>query len=204
MKQNAVILAAGDSQRMGAHKALLPFQNGINFLEACLKAFNDVGCAEVVVVVNKLLYRQIDSNVMKLQGHARFVLNEHPGRGRFFSLQCGLKALSLNTDTFFHNVDNPFVTSGVLAALTAGEHSSDIVSPAYMGRRGHPVLIRGRVVSDIISESNYDWNLRDYLDRYQHVSVPISDPNILVNINTPEEYARIRGNRQGDAKRSAD
>lgn len=189
----AVILAAGDSHRMGTPKALLAFRNDMNFLEACLKAFNDIGCEEVVVVVNQYLYRLLASKGVNLHMNARLVLNAYPARGRFFSLQCGLRAISVDTNTFFHNVDNPFITPGVLKALINSEKEADVICPAYRGKRGHPVLINNKVVSDLISESNYDRHLRDYLDRYRHVSVPVTDPNILININTPDEYARMLG-----------
>ncbi len=188
-----VLLAAGRSQRMGVPKAFLPFRDGMNFLEACLQAFNNFGCKEVVVVVNQQLFKQVDSKEFNLQENARFVCNEYPERGRFFSLQCGLKALTKRTNTFIHNVDNPFITSGVLQALAEKEKTADVICPAYGARRGHPVLVSSGVVKDIISEDSHDYNLRDYLERYQHVSVPVTDPNILVNINTPEDYARMVG-----------
>jgi molybdenum cofactor cytidylyltransferase len=193
----AVLLAAGDSQRMGTPKAMLEFRKGINFLEACLQAFRDFSCAGVVVVVNAQLYERLKSNEVSQPENVHFILNDHPERGRFFSLQCGLKALSAGTNTFFHNVDNPFISPDVLNALATKARTSDVTCPAYEGKRGHPVLISGRVVSDVISESNYDWNLRDYLDRYHNESVRVTDPNILVNINTPEDYARLLGRSIG-------
>ena len=193
----AVLLAAGDSQRMGTPKAMLEFRKGINFLEACLQAFRDFGCAEVVVVVNAQLYERLQSNEVSQPENAHFILNNHPERGRFFSLQCGLKALSAEMNTFFHNVDNPFITPEVLKALISREKTADVICPVYQGKRGHPVLITGKVVSDIISERNYDWNLRDYLDRYHNESVQVTYPNILVNINTPEDYARLLGRSTG-------
>ncbi len=195
MKHAAVLLAAGDSQRMGSPKAMLEFRKGINFLEACLQAFRDFDCAEVAVVVNLRLYELL-LNALTLPENTHIVLNEHPEYGRFFSLQCGLKALSAKTNTFFHNVDNPFITPEVLKALTVSEKKADVFCPSYQDKRGHPVLISSKVASDIASESNYEWNLRDYLNRYHNVSVPLQDPNILVNINTPEEYARMLGGSQ--------
>ncbi len=85
----------------------------------------------------------------------------------------------------------------MLKALISWKKTADVICPACQGKRGHPVLITGKAVTDIISESNYDWNLREYLDNYQNESVPVSDPNILVNINTPEDYARLLGRSLG-------
>jgi molybdenum cofactor cytidylyltransferase len=196
MKHAAVLLAAGDSQRMGTPKAMLEFRKGINFLEVCLQAFRDFGCEEVAVVVNLRLYELLLLNALTLPENTHIVLNKHPEYGRFYSLQCGLKALPAKMSIFFHNVDNPFITPGVLKALTVSEKKADVFCPAYQEKRGHPVLISSKVASDIVSESNYEWNLREYLDNYRNESVPVSDPNILVNINTPREYAQLLGGSQ--------
>ncbi len=197
-----VLLAAGHSQRMGTPKAMLEFRDGINFLEACLQAFRDFGCEEVAVVVNLRLYERLLSNAPTLPENTHIVLNEHPEHGRFFSLQCGLKALSAKTNTFIHNVDNPFISQDVLKALSAKKKTADVICPAFNGKRGHPVLISSQVASDIVSETNYDWNLRDYLNRYHNVSVPLQDPNVLVNINAPGEYARLLGGSQESETRN--
>ncbi len=191
-----VLLAAGHSHRMGSPKPMLEFGHATTFLDACLKAFIDFGCEKVVVVTNKHVYDLLKSAIKDLPVNVRFVLNNYPERGRFYSLGCGLKTIQSYTKVFFHNVDNPFISSDVLKALSAQEQTADVICPAYNGKRGHPVLISSKVVSDIVSESNTERNLRNYLDRYHNVSVPVHDPNILININTPEEYTRLLGGSQ--------
>ncbi len=191
----AVVLAAGDSSRMGKQKLFLEFSPGVSFMDACVKAFLDFGCTELIVVVNRQVFKKLTVREIQTSSRLKIVLNNYPERGRFYSLQCGLNAVSEKAHVFFHNVDNPFVSMEVLDALANASANADVICPAFKGKRGHPVLISQKPVSDIISETDHNWVLRDFLKRYKNLSVPVSDPNILVNMNTPSDYNQHFGNR---------
>ena len=189
----AVLLAAGDSSRMGTPKLFLEFSPGATFMDACVKAFLDFGCQEIFLVVNRQVFKKLTTQENQISSRIRFVLNNTPEYGRFYSLQCGLNAVSKQSHVFFHNIDNPFISMEVLEALAYANMKADVICPAYDGRRGHPVLISRKLVSDIITEENHHWILRDFLMRYKNLYVPVSDPNILVNINTPNDYSQHFG-----------
>lgn len=184
----AILLAAGDSSRMGTPKPFLEFSPGVTFMDACVKAFLDFGCQRVVLVVNGRVFNKLTGLENQTSSQVRIVLNKYPERGRFYSLQCGLNIVSEQSHVFFHNIDNPFISKEVLEALACANKKAEVVCPAYGGRRGHPVLISRKPMSDIITEKNQNWILRDFLLRYKNLSVPVSYPNILININNPEDY----------------
>ncbi len=187
---SAVILAAGHSSRMGVPKMFLEVSPGVSFLDACVDAFIGFGCKEVLVVTNPSFMMLVDLKP-SWEGIVRLVQNAKPDYGRFYSLQCGLKALIGMRSVFFHNVDNPFVSKEVLTALSSKEGEASVVRPSFNKQRGHPVLINSNVVKDMLSEKGHVQDLRDYLARYKNVSVPVKTPDILKNINTPEDYRKI-------------
>lgn len=183
---SAVIMAAGHSQRMGRPKLSLAFPNDRSFLGSCVDAFNDFGCAQVVVVTNKTGMHWIQGRIWP--DTMLPVLNESPREGRFFSLQLGLMALTKECPVFIHNVDNPFVTADLLEKLAVCVSQTDYIRPVYEGKHGHPVLITAKVVSDIIAEKAAGEHVRHYLERYDQTLVNVNDPNVLANINTPADY----------------
>lgn len=186
----AVILAAGDSSRMGRPKLSLPSRDGQSFLEHCVGVFLAFGCSRVALVVNT---RGFPLASALSSGHpARVIpaLNAYPGRGRFFSVQTGLKALQPPGAVFLHNVDSPFVDRYILQMLAAHSETADYVRPVFAGRHGHPVLLSGKVVMDVLAEKGEVENVRDYLSRYSQHFVEAPDDRVLININTPADYRR--------------
>ncbi len=176
---------------MGVPKMFLEVRHGVSFLDACVDVFISFGCKEVLVVTSPSCMELVDFKP-SWTGVVRLVHNTHPDFGRFYSLQCGLKALSEIRPVFIHNVDNPFISLEVLSALASNDSKASVIRPSFNKKRGHPVLIRNNVVIDMLSEKNYAHNLRDYLAKYANASVAVQNTGILQNINTPEDYKKIR------------
>ncbi|MGI0148612.1 MAG: XdhC family protein, partial [Thermoplasmata archaeon] len=89
--------------------------------------------------------------------------------------------------------DQPFVSSATLDALIAHRDDSraDILIPTYRGRRGNPVLV-GRSLSDEIQSIAGDQGCRAIFGRHLEgiLEVPVEDPGILIDLDTPEQVAR--------------
>ncbi len=185
---SAVIMAAGDSKRMGRPKLILPFDRHQSFVERCANVFAGFGCAEIVVVVNDEGKNRLAELSPKWPDRVNAVVNPCPGKGRVFSLQTGLSVLKNTFPVFVHNVDTPFVDAGILHLLASHAGRADYVRPVYEGKPGHPVLISPRVVSDLLAEDNAGENVRNYLGQYPQCFVKVKDPAVLVNINTAEDY----------------
>ncbi|MBP7169535.1 MAG: nucleotidyltransferase family protein [Bacteroidales bacterium] len=191
MKENfsAIILAAGSSGRMGQPKALLPFDPQRCFARKLADEFLSFGCQRVVMVTNAQVAAQAVSAAYKLNG-IEIVINPNPELGRFYSFYLALQAIG-NHYVFMTNADNPFVGADILRALWRHAMQADYVYPVYEGRGGHPILISPRIVRAARAETNPDINLKEYLNRFSKACIPVPNDQILININTPEEYTRL-------------
>jgi molybdenum cofactor cytidylyltransferase len=190
-KVSAVILAAGLSSRMGQPKFLLKLPNGKTFLEEIVEKFHKFGCAEIIVVLNKDGISALNTSQILLPDNTKIVENPHPEKERFYSLQCGLKALKKDNPVFVHNVDNPFVDHKVLADLYSNLKGYDYVKPVFEGKGGHPVLFSRKLVNDINSEPLVAIKLNEYLQNKMSAIVEINEPSILTNINTIEDLDKF-------------
>jgi molybdenum cofactor cytidylyltransferase len=199
----AVILAAGESTRMGSDKALLPWppgaESGETFLSAAiasLEDFNDL----VMVVVGK---NEAWLAPPVYAAGAGLVRNPEPERGQFSSLQVGLQeVLNQGRDAAMVTlVDRPPVASSTLQALREEFNAALIrgqwaVIPEHNGRHGHPVLI-GREMIEAFLKAPLGATARDV--EHQHQSqityFPVEDASVTLNVNTPEDYAALRPGR---------
>ncbi len=189
-----VILAAGFSGRMGVPKLSLPFDENQTFTEKIINTYLSAGCKNIVLVVNRqgkeVLKQQKD---FPAESNVSVVLNAFPERERFYSLQTGLKSLDRVPAVFVQNIDNPFVHPAWLQKLTEALEPGTFVVPHHNGHGGHPVLLSGKIVGDIIASKSYKKNLRDFLQAYPKINCPVADEKILVNINSPAEYRKYFG-----------
>jgi len=201
-----VILAAGSSTRMGRDKALLPWPpvaEGVPAVNTFLGAWIDLlkYHTDLVIVVAGHNKPQVEPVVYE---HAAFLVhNEKPERGQFSSLQLGLQdVLSRGRDAaVIALVDRPPVVPGTVhdlthALLTSPPEVWAVIPETRRGEEavhGHPVVI-GRDMIEAFLRAPADSSARDVEHRQQqHVRyMAIDDPRIVINVNTPEDYDRLR------------
>jgi len=194
-----VILAAGASTRMGRDKALLAWPpSGADrgtLLSAAIHAFvpfNDL----VIVVAGK----NADAIKPVVDTCGEYLtINPAPERGQFSSLQCGLQEV-LNRGHYaamMTLVDKPPVKASTLEKLrtefvAASSNGKWAVVPEYGGRHGHPILI-GREMIEAFLKAPASSNAREIQHQHQsHIQyVAVDDPDTTMNLNTPEQYARL-------------
>jgi len=198
----AVILAAGESTRMGTDKALLPWPlatpgfppTGQTFLSAAIQAlypFSD----KVIVVVGK---NENDLSPVVYANGASLVRNPDPDRGQFSSLQLGLQeVLNEGRDAAMVTlVDRPPVNATTLKALCSAftEAASDVwaIVPECNGKHGHPFLIAREMIEAFL-KAPPTANARDIEHQnLPHVSyVVVDDPLVTLNVDTPQDYAAL-------------
>ena len=107
------------------------------------------------------------------------VVNNKPARGRFYSLQTGLKVVSPGHSCFFQNIDNPFVTREILDKMIHCSEKADVVKPCYGDKSGHPVLIGPAIIRAMIAETNFTNRIDAFLHGYTLLKVDIQDARIL-------------------------
>lgn len=190
-KLGAVILAAGRSSRMGGFKPLLPLGDS-TIIETVIGKLSQGGVSEIVVVTG----RESD----KLQSHLfrsgiRFVENrEYASTDMFHSAKMGLSTIAGRAEkTFFMPADIPLFHFSTLVKMNdcLDETEADIVIPTHGGRRGHPILIRNSLIPKLISYGGQG-GLRGAITLCGSVvSVEVGDRGILLDADTPEDYALI-------------
>jgi CTP:molybdopterin cytidylyltransferase MocA len=164
------------------------------FLSAAIRSFSSA--TEFVVVVVGRNEAEL-APVIYAQG-ASLVVNPDPGRGQFSSLQVGLgEVLNRGRDAAMVTlVDRPPVSTGTLRTLRAafGVAGPNVwaVVPEFSGKHGHPYLA-GREMIEAFLRVPATASARDVEHAHQaHIQyVPVLDPLVAVNINTPEDYAEL-------------
>jgi molybdenum cofactor cytidylyltransferase len=198
----AVILAAGESTRMGKDKALLPWPpatpgfppTGQTFLSAAIQALYPFS-EKVIVVVGK---NENNLAPVVYANGASLVRNPDPDRGQFSSLQVGLQeVLNEGRDAAMVTlVDRPPVNAATLKALcsafTAAANDVWAVVPEYNEKHGHPFLVAREMIEAFL-KAPPGANAQDIEhENLQHISyVVVDDPLVTLNIDTPQEYAAL-------------
>jgi molybdenum cofactor cytidylyltransferase len=197
-----VILAAGESSRMGTDKALLPWPPQVagqlpskeTFLSAAIRSLT-LATDFILIVTGR---NEAALAPIAYANGASVVTNPDPSRGQFSSLQVGLhEVLNRGRDAAVITlVDRPPVSAATVQLLRDAFESAsqDIwsVVPELDGKHGHPYLV-GRELIEVFLQAAATANAREVEHRYQdHIQyVAVDDPFVAVNINTPEDYAAL-------------
>ncbi len=191
----SVVPAAGRSRRMGRDKLLLPWGDTV-VLGSVLDALAKGGASPVMVVVsaeNRELSEWLDR-----RGQPSAV-NASPERGMLSSVQEGVVALGggerlsrTRTGLLVCPGDHaglaPPAVRAICDALAGGAR---LAVPTCRDRRGHPLGIGAELLPEIAT-LDLDIGLRQLLDRQAAsvVEIPVDDPAINRDLDTPEDYAR--------------
>jgi len=196
-----LILAAGESSRMGRDKALLPWPPTADaliakdsFLSAAIRSLT-LSTDFVLVVAGQ--NENTLAPIVYANG-ASLVVNSDPSRGQFSSLQGGLtEVLNRGRDAAMITlVDRPPASAATVALIRQAfeEAAQNIwaLVPEFSGKHGHP-FIAGRDLIECFLREPVTGNARDVEHRHQeHVRyLALDDPNVALNINTPEDYAAL-------------
>ncbi len=193
MNVAGIILAAGESRRMGTPKALLTYRDE-TFLDRLIRVLGG-SCAQVIVVLGHEA-EQIEAGAARA-GEAVFVVNEQYRDGQLSSLQCGLRAVPQDAEGFlFTPVDIPLIAPATVAALAgalANPAARALVAvPRYAGRRGHPVGCARQLGAELLALAP-GAQAREVIHRHagRTCYVDVDDPGILRDIDDPETYRAL-------------
>jgi len=179
---SAVILAAGESRRMGTPKALLPFREG-TFLSHLAGTLAQ-RCSPVIAVFGHDAARLMPA----CPATAIPVENRDYRLGMLTSLQTGLRSLPSQTEAvFFTPIDHPAVDGATIEALLQSQ--ALIAIPRYNGTRGHPVLLRKSVIEEFLSEP-VSSKVHDVINRHaaEIEYIDTTDPGVTDDIDDRALY----------------
>ncbi len=193
---SALILAAGESKRMGRPKMLLPWGN-TTVLGHVISTYQFAGIQEVLVVTGGA--REQIEEIVYLH-KVRSIFNEQYSEGGMLSsLQRGLEALLPNRDKVQAALiglgDQPQVQTRTVQGICEAYRSrpSRLIVPSFQKRRGHPWLVENSLWQELL-ELKTPQSPRDFLSshageiRYMEVETP----SILADLDTPEDYQNAR------------
>lgn len=194
----AVVLAAGESSRMGSPKALLAAPDGRPFVVRVARTLMEGGADEVVIVTGSAhaaIVSTLESH--DLAGRVRVVRNPEPGRGQLSSLLTGMKVVvdERTEGLMMTLVDVPIVETGTVRAVIAAWRARRawIVRPAIGERHGHPVIFDRHVfdaLRDAPEEQGAKFVVRAHAAAIE--DVPIDDVGCLTDVDTPEDFRILR------------
>ena len=188
----ALILAAGESSRMGQDKALLDYR-GKTFLATIIDNVREAGIAEIAVVLGhhaELIQSTVDLN------RVRVVLNADYKQGQTSSFQAGLAAWGAATPSavLLCLVDHPAVSPRTIRRIF--EHfrqfPAPVTIPVFQEKRGHPVLIGKELFAGLMAlpvSEGANTVIRKYQSATQLLEV--EDATILTDIDDPAAYRKL-------------
>lgn len=189
----AVVLAAGQSRRMGQPKLTLPWGRQ-TVIEQVVRTLLAAGIQEIVIVTGGS-HEVIEAALAGLP--VRFAHNPHYENAEMLtSLQIGIRALNPECLALLIVLgDQPTLDPSVVREVVKEHLASGarLVVPSYQMHRGHPWLVQRALWPELLAMLP-DQTMRDFVHAHakeiQYVTV--NTPGILQDMDTPEDYQRIR------------
>jgi molybdenum cofactor cytidylyltransferase len=188
----AVILAAGESKRMGQPKMLMPWGKS-TILQTVVSTFQAAGVDDILVVTGGAR-RQVEALVGK---SVQTVFNENFASGEMLSsLQAGLAAKKHEARAALIGLgDQPQVQTRTVERILQeyARTNAPLIVPSYQMRRGHPWFVARELWDEILKMHAPD-SPREFLDKHARDIhyVELDTPTILQDLDTPEDYLKSK------------
>jgi len=186
----ALILAAGESKRMGTPKMLLTF-NGSTMIETVAANVTRSNVNQTLIVLGAE-----KESIVHLPGLQPVIccFNDNYKEGMLSSVKCGFRNISSGTRAVMvFQGDQPLITTQVINSVIEAYLTSEkgIVNPVFNNRRGHPVLIDIKY-RDEIEKLSHNVGLRSlaYMFPEDVLEVSTNEPGILRDFDTYDQYLK--------------
>lgn len=188
----AIILAAGESRRMGRPKMLLPWGES-TVLQTVIAAFRTAGIQEILAVTGAGR-EQIEALI---GASAQTVFNPDFASGEMLSsIQAGLRAIQPGTSAVLIGLgDQPQVQPKTIQGLVQAyrQTACTLAVPSYERHRGHPWLVSRERWQEVLHMGHQE-TMRDFFRAHaQEIHyVEAGDDSVLADLDTPADYRRYR------------
>jgi len=189
---SGVLLAAGESRRMGKNKLLLPYGDHTVIEESVFQ----LGRSKIdeFIVITGFERDEVGEKIKRgFSGTKKIVHNENYRSGRSSSIKCAIGNLVEKSDAvLFMVADKPSVKTDLIDRAIASfrQKSPAILYVRTPNGRGHPVIFSRRIfgdLQDLEAEPSGD----AIFEKYKDNAIIIDDLNEQIDIDTPEDYRRI-------------
>lgn len=192
-----IVLAAGQSKRMGCSKLTLPWGK-TTVLGQVIATLAAAGINDILVVTGGA-YDQVNSLLVslgKILPIRSIYCNDYAKSGMLSSLQIGLSALKPDTcATLVALGDQPQILEKTVRQIITAYHETgeSLIIPSFHMRLGHPWLVARRHWPALLA-LNPTQTPRDFIAAHATdiLYLPVETDTILQDIDTPEEYEQKR------------
>jgi CTP:molybdopterin cytidylyltransferase MocA len=186
----AILLAAGQSRRMGSFKPLLPFGPS-TVIESCIDNLRLGGVEQIVVVVS----HRADEIVRQLKvANVSCVLNRDTDSEMSASIACGIGQLDPSVQAVLVALsDQPAIPAAVVRSLvTQWRQGAKVVKPEYEGHGGHPVLIDLGFRNELLN-LDPQGGLKAFFDNHKSevCRLAVDSPFIARDMDTWDDYVSL-------------
>lgn len=183
-----LVLAAGASQRMGRPKALLPLPDGRTLAQAQAESLLQGGCSDVGIVTGAH-EAEISAAVHPLTT----IFNAQWPEGRMTSVRAGLRAFPDAQGYLLVPVDAAVLRADTVAQILARANCGDCdaIRPRVAGRNGYALWLSASWAQHLLNTPPQPGERLDYLVDSHAIHLPINDPALLRNMNTPDEWMQF-------------
>jgi len=190
---SAILLAAGESKRMGQLKQLMPF-GGSTMVEQAVDNLLSSTVDEVIVVVGYMADEVIKTLAAR---PVKLAVNPDYKGGMLTSIVAGLKLVHSQTNAVMIALgDQPLINSRTIDTLIAEfrQHHKGIAIPTYHGKRGHPTIFASRYIEKLL-ELKGDIGARQIIKEHPDdvLEIAVSAESIIIDIDTISDYRSHAG-----------
>jgi molybdenum cofactor cytidylyltransferase len=187
----AIILAAGESKRMGRVKQLLPFRGG-TILGQITENLLQSQAAEIVVVLG---YQAEKIAPQIARERVKIVVNPDFKQGMSSSIKCGLSHISEAADGVMIVLgDQPLIEKETIDLLIEKHRQSDrgITLPVYKGIRGHPVIFKMKYKDELLRLTG-DIGGKQIVERHPSdvLEVEVDSESVIISIDVESDYQSL-------------
>jgi len=190
---SAVVLAAGQSKRMGKNKMLLPWGKS-TVIAHIVSTLSIAGVEDILIVVGGL---QKQITLALRDYHLEIIYNKDYRNGEMLtSIKLGIQSLKNESDAALIVLgDQPQIDADIIQAILARYESSNsqIIVPSYKMKRGHPLLI-ARPLWNSLLKITPPMTLRNFLELNNKLIdyLVVDDQSVTQDLDTPDDYFRYK------------
>ncbi|WP_461453102.1 nucleotidyltransferase family protein [Mucilaginibacter sp.] len=184
-----IILAAGESSRMGQPKQNLIF-NGLTLLQLAVETGIKSACEPIVVVLGA------NADNISSPANVKTIYNKHWKEGMASSIRSGINEImkdEMVDKTIILLCDQPFADEKLLSNLVSKQAETNklIIASEYNGIAGVPALFERAIFNDLLKLQGHEGAKKIIQKNTQFVDyIPFEKGSI--DIDTPEDYERLK------------